>query len=189
MSSNLKVERICQHCENIFIAKTTVTKYCSTKCAGRANKQKIRNLKISASNRETFKVIPNPTAHLKDKEFLTVKEVGALLGFSTKTVYRVLAANKINSLQLSPRKTLIRRADIESLFEQVEPAYEIVLRPIEKKKIPLKIEDCYNIGEIQQKFNISSAALYHLLKKLDIEKFTAGKYTYVPKKAIEAILS
>ncbi len=28
MSSNIKLQRICQHCGNEFTAKTTVTQYC-----------------------------------------------------------------------------------------------------------------------------------------------------------------
>lgn len=188
MSSNLQVERICQFCDNSFIAKTTVTKYCSLKCSSRVNKQKVRNLKVAKSNQEVLKVRSMPTSHLKEKEFLTVKEVGLLLGFSTKTVYRILTDRKIHCHKISDRKTRVRRADIDALFEQEEPAYEIVLRPVERKKVQTRIEDCYHIGEIQEKFNISSAALYNLLKRLGIEKFTSGKFTYVAKRDIEAIL-
>ena len=63
-----------------------------------------------------------PTSHLKEKEFLTVKEVGLLLGFSTKTVYRILTDRKIHCHKISDRKTRVGRADIDALFEQEIPA-------------------------------------------------------------------
>jgi len=56
MSTNITVERICEYCGKIFLAKTTVTKYCSLNCNRRHYKQKIRNVKISASNEQTLRI-------------------------------------------------------------------------------------------------------------------------------------
>ena len=187
MSSNIKAERICQFCTSVFIAKTTVTKYCSHTCASRASKKRLKDQKIETSNAEITKLKTKPLGNLIGKEFLSVKEVALLLGASSKTIYRILERDKINFHKLSERKTLIRRSDIDALFEKPEPAYEIVIRPVEKKKVALKVEDCYSIGEIQQKFNISNGALYNLLKKMGIDKFSEGKFTYVAKKDIEAL--
>ena len=49
MSSNIEIERICQHCNKDFIAKTTVTRYCSDDCAKRAYKARKRAEKIGVS--------------------------------------------------------------------------------------------------------------------------------------------
>jgi len=56
MSSNIKIQRICQYCKQEFTAKTTVTKYCSLKCNQRAYKKLKRSEKIKQSNTETVKV-------------------------------------------------------------------------------------------------------------------------------------
>jgi Fe-S cluster biosynthesis and repair protein YggX len=41
---------------------------------------------------------------------------------------------KINAVNISQRKTLIRRKDIDALFEKQNPDYEIVIRPVEKTR-------------------------------------------------------
>lgn len=55
MSSNLRIKKVCQFCYIEFIAKTTVTKYCSLKCAQRAYKQRVKEKKLeklAEQNRE-----------------------------------------------------------------------------------------------------------------------------------------
>lgn len=55
MSSNIQVRRICQHCEKEFIARTTVTKFCSHKCSRSAYKVRKRAEKIEQSESQTLK--------------------------------------------------------------------------------------------------------------------------------------
>lgn len=186
MSSNIEVTRICQFCEKEFIAKTTKTKFCSLQCGSRAYKKRTRQQKIVNSDIETITLKSKPLLELKDKEFLTVKEVSLLLGFSTMTIYRLINENKISAYNFSQRMTVIKRSEIDALFQFIEPNYEIVIRPKEKKK-NAEITDCYNITEIQQKFNISSGALYNIIKRNNIHKFTKGKFTYIAKTDIEPI--
>jgi hypothetical protein len=47
MSSNIRVQKICKHCNKLFEAKTTVTKFCSNACSKKAYKAKKRNEKIA----------------------------------------------------------------------------------------------------------------------------------------------
>lgn len=42
MSSNIKINRVCNFCNKDFIAKTTVTKYCSHKCASASYKKRAK---------------------------------------------------------------------------------------------------------------------------------------------------
>ena len=79
MSSNIEVQRICEHCGIEFIARTTTTRYCSKKCNSAAYKAKIRGKKVEKSNTETRKVKFQSIEDIKAKEFLTVKEVARLL--------------------------------------------------------------------------------------------------------------
>ena len=52
MSSNIRLQKTCQHCGNRFTAKTTVTQFCSDTCAKRAYKQRKRDAKIEVAIKE-----------------------------------------------------------------------------------------------------------------------------------------
>ncbi len=81
MSSNIEVERICQFCGNAFVAKTTVTKFCSHRCSSLAYKQKKRESKVENSNYETLTQLnPANDPILKEREFLTPRNAALLLG-------------------------------------------------------------------------------------------------------------
>lgn len=117
MSSNIRVKRICHHCGKEFEARTTVTKYCGDNCASRAYKARARGSKIAASNIETAKVISAPIDTIKSKEFLTVRDVATLLNSSRQTVYNLIESGNIKAVNLSHRKTLIKRSEIDKLFQ------------------------------------------------------------------------
>jgi endogenous inhibitor of DNA gyrase (YacG/DUF329 family) len=59
MSSNIQVQRICQHCGKEFTARTTKTLYCSHRCNSADYKAKVRAGKIGISNKEP-QVIKKP---------------------------------------------------------------------------------------------------------------------------------
>lgn len=186
MSSNIEIQKICQFCNNQFTAKKTTTKYCSLKCSSKAYKQRDKNKKIENTNLETITIKNKTLLNIKLKEYLTVKEVSLLLGFSARTIYRLIKQNKVIAYNFSERMTVIKRSDIDALFETPDPEFEIVIRRVEKKK-QAEIKDCYTITEIQKKFNISNGALYNLLKRKNVPKFSKGKFTYVAKNDIEAL--
>lgn len=117
MSSNIKVQRICQHCNKEFTARTTVTKYCGDLCAKKAYKVRMKNNKISESNTETARVKSKSLEEVKLKEFLTVKDAAKLLNCSIRTTYRLIESGSIKAVNLSQRKTTIRRSDIDNLFK------------------------------------------------------------------------
>ena len=155
MSSNIKINRICNFCNKEFIAKTTVTKYCSLQCASKAYKKKTREKKIEKSNIETVSIIQQPVEAIKSKDFLNVKELSLLLNCSIRTIYRLIENGTINSLNLNQRLTRIKRKDIDSLF----------ISTISHKKVPqleaepiikiFDVSDYYTISEVLIKFNIA----------------------------------
>ena len=116
MSSNIKVQRICQQCGKEFTARTTVTKNCSDACAKKAYKKRLREKNIEVSNTETLKQKIQPIEALKLKEFLTVREVATLLSCSTRMVYHYIEQKNIKAVRLSQRITRIKRSDLDSLF-------------------------------------------------------------------------
>ena len=116
MSSNIRIQRICQYCNNEFTAKTTVTKYCSDVCAKRAYKERKKQENIKTSNKETQIIATLPIEQLKVKEFLTVKEVAKLLNCSVRTVYYYIDNGNIEAVNLGQRMTRVKRSKIDKLF-------------------------------------------------------------------------
>ena len=131
MSSNIRVSRICQHCGMGFEAKTTFTKYCGDPCAKRAYKAALRKQKVEKSNKETKAIKEKPIENLKAKEFLTVRDAATLLNSSRQTVYNLINSGNIHALNIKLKKTLVRRSEIDKLFNLPE----VVPAPKDKPKI------------------------------------------------------
>lgn len=194
MSSNIQVQRICQHCGTEFTARTTVTKYCSHRCGSAAIKALKRAEKIQKSNTETKQIKTKPIEELKAKEFLTVSDVSKLIGCSRQNVYKLINSGKLKATNILEKKTIVKRCDLDKLFKEV-PETETIP---EKQKQELNdwkqagafdITDCYTINEVQEKYKISETALYSLIKREDIPKIKKGWYAYVPKIIIDKYLS
>jgi len=116
MSSNIRVNRVCQFCGKEFEARTTVTKTCSDYCAKRLYKQNQKAAKIEKSNSKTVSIRSKPLEDLKSKEFLTVKDLAMLLNCSRRTAYYLISNGSIKAVNLAKRKTLIKRSEIDKLF-------------------------------------------------------------------------
>lgn len=116
----MQVIRICKNCGKDFIAQRSTTQSCSDHCAKMYYKTKKRNEKIEVSNTETLAIKLKPIEALKAKEFLTVRETANLLNCSLRTTYRLIDSGTIKAVNLSERKTTIRRADIDSIFAHPE---------------------------------------------------------------------
>lgn len=184
MSTNINIQRICEHCNSEFTARTTTTKYCSHKCNSRAYKANLKKVKVEKSSTQTHLTKSKPILDLKVKEYLSISETCLLLGISRRTLYRMIGRQELKIGKFGKR-TVIRRTDIDLIFKTAQPQ-QIKTLALEKAK-ETEIENCYTITEVQQKFNISNGALYNLIKRKNINKFSKEKYTYVAKKDIEAI--
>jgi excisionase family DNA binding protein len=183
MSSNIKVQRICQHCGNEFTARTTVTRFCSHRCASAAHKQKVRAGKVEQSNKQTQQIKTKPIEELKTKEFLTVREVARLLNCSVRSAYYYIESGTIKAVNLGQRITRVKRSEIDKLFEQPQP---VTPQPEQKQ---FDISECYNLTEVQSKYGISETALQNLIKRYEIPKIKKGWFAYVPKTVIDKLLS
>lgn len=187
MSSNIRVNRVCNHCDRDFIARTTVTKYCSHKCSRAAYKAKLTGKKVEKSNVESSKIRAADIDRVKAKEFLTVKDVCALLNCSPRTTYRLILNGTIPAVNLSERKTTIRRSDLDKFFDcQVNSASKGSDPVVEIQQFQLS--DCYTLAEVQNIYGISDKALYELIKRKGIPKIKQGWYSYVPKILIDNVL-
>ena len=183
MSSKIEVQRICQHCGNEFTARTTVTRFCSHRCASAAHKQKVRAGKVEQSNKQTQQIKTKPIEELKTKEFLTVREVARLLNCSVRSAYYYIESGTIKAVNLGQRITRVKRSEIDKLFEQPQP---FTPQPEQKQ---FDIADCYNLTEVQDNYGISETALQNLIKRYEIPKIKKGWFAYVPKTVIDKLLS
>lgn len=116
MSSNIRINRICQECGESFVAKTTVTKYCSDRCAKRAYKARKRAEKVQASEEETRETIQQSIVELQAKDFLSIQDICQLFNVSRTTIWRMCKDGKLKSVKIGRRK-FISRASIDKLFE------------------------------------------------------------------------
>jgi len=123
MATSIRVEKICEHCGEKYIAKTMVTRYCSHICNRRSYQEKKKYEKINGINTgdyEKDKKLPIPSttylSEIKEKEFLTVSEVAKLLRLSKATIYRLIKEENIKAISFSQRSTRIKRSEIDKLF-------------------------------------------------------------------------
>jgi excisionase family DNA binding protein len=197
MSSNIKIQRICQHCGNEFTARTTTTLYCSHRCNSAAYKAKQRAGKVEQSNKETQRIKSHSIEELKAKEFLSVTQVSKLIGCSRQNVYNLINTGKLKATNILLKKTIVKRSDLDKLFK--EPTNRTQPEGIpETQKQELNnwvhaggfdIADCYNLTEVQSKYGISETALQNLIKRNSIPKIKKGWFAYVPKTVIDKLLS
>lgn len=182
MSSNFTVNKVCEHCGNIFSARTTVTRFCSHKCNSKNYKQKLREEKIGVSNQEVRQVISHKLEELTSLEFLSVKAAAKLLGASNKIVYHMIRSGRLKATNLSARKTVISRADIDLLFETPE---------IEDDRRPncSNLSECCHMGEAQEIYHISEKALFDIIKRNEVPKYQVGKFSYVLKTHLDKIFN
>lgn len=177
MSTNIKVQRICQLCGKEFTARTTTTRYCSHKCNSRAYKANAKGLKIELTNTQTHSFKAKPIEEIKAKPFLSVMEACILLGISRRTIYRMLQRGEVNAGKAG-RRTIVKREDLDRLFVHPLPVKEAGPQQYE-------INECYSLTEIQEKYGISESAVHNLIKRYNIPKIKNGWYAYVPKNEIE----
>ncbi|MGN7812576.1 helix-turn-helix domain-containing protein [Flavobacterium sp. 22076] len=183
MSSKIEITRICEFCKNEFTARTTKTLYCSLKCSSRAYKARVRQAKIDRSENETKQVKNVNLEAIKAKDYIDVNLASNLLGISKRTIYRLIARGELDIAKFG-RRTIIRRCDLDSFFST--PLDQALLRPVQE--FP-GIENCYNIMQIQQKFKISAGALYTLIQRHGLAKYSIGKFNYVAKRDIDIIFN
>jgi excisionase family DNA binding protein len=115
MSSNIRVKRICQHCEKEFTAKTTVTRYCGDRCSKRAYKARKKAEKLNAVTQESRKQVSKPIHELQLKEFLSGKETCQLFGISRTTLWRLIKQGKLKQANIGKR-IIIRKSELQNLF-------------------------------------------------------------------------
>ncbi len=197
MSSNLAINRICQNCGKEFVARTTVTRYCGDSCAKKGYKKSKRVERYNPINEETLRIKRLQLEELKAREFLSVSQAAKVLGCSRQNVYKLIRSGKLPAKNLLLKKTMIKRVDIDRLFEPEKTPtgvlLEYMLGEIEKLKsqaVPSGItsKHYYSLSEVRNKYGISQSGLDRVLSNNRIEKISQGRQVYVLKSDIDKIL-
>lgn len=183
MSSNMVVQRICEHCGDEFIAKTTATRYCSKKCNSAAYKKNIREQRIAISNQNVQKIKKESLSKsgilAQDKDILSISEAALYLGVCKKTIYNWLNTGAIKGKRISNRKVLIMKSDLVAMFQENE-VYEKA-DPVERKPIT----EFYTIQEVMDTFNVGQTWVFRIVKEHNIPKTRIGGKTHLSKRHID----
>jgi excisionase family DNA binding protein len=120
MSSNIRIQKICQFCKKMFIAKTISTRYCSHSCNSKSYKQGKLSKKLEFAKR-VVEINYRGKLHdvfdfsaIQNKELLTIKETCALLNITHVTLRRWLKIGLIKSSRIG-KKHLIKRSHLDRL--------------------------------------------------------------------------
>ena len=117
MSSNITIPKICLHCNKGFIAKTTVTKFCSQKCASKAYKANKKKEKIEKTQIDEYnKSVGVDMNLIQSKEFLSIKETCLMLGISRMSLYRYIKNKTIKPSKIGG-KVIIKKQVIINLIK------------------------------------------------------------------------
>ncbi|HVX51830.1 MAG TPA: helix-turn-helix domain-containing protein [Chitinophagaceae bacterium] len=126
MSSNIRVKKICQHCNKSFIAKTTVTKFCSDDCAKRNYKKRQKQQKITNTILDTnYQLIgryhDSAPVHRNTKkeklpqEYVSISSLSEILGIAERSLFRAIKAEGFPKLKIG-RRLLFNKQQVVDYF-------------------------------------------------------------------------
>jgi excisionase family DNA binding protein len=124
MSSNMSLKKICQHCGNVFTAKTTVTKFCSDDCAKRNYKLRKKKEAILTSNNETKKILLTETINKPDKviigeqEIIDIKVLSAVTSIGERTLYRLVKDKEFPKIKIGRSLLFHKRTVIDYIIKK-----------------------------------------------------------------------
>ena len=174
----MEIQKLCKYCGRSFIAHKMTTIYCSRSCNNKDYKRAIRQKQVA----EYYEAHPEdkketPKDVLQGKAFLTPREAAKLLGIGKSSVYRELASGLIKAVQMKG-KTLIRRADIERLFDN-PPAYQSHSEKKQEKR------EYYTFRQIMEKFKCSKKAVMTRVEKYNIPKVYQGRNCFFDRALVD----
>ena len=121
MSSNIRINRICKYCGEVFVAKTFKTQFCSHSCNSKDYKKREKIRKIEESKEEYKSNLKNSKSEsmnmeeLKSKIYLSIAEVCLLVGMSDSTIRKFVKEGRLKTIRLG-KKHLILKSQIEDLM-------------------------------------------------------------------------
>lgn len=174
-TSKFRVLRTCEFCGKEFYAQKVTTRFCSRRCNELAYKQRRRQRQITEAE---ARVLQKPIEEVGNKEFLSLQDTSVLFGITKRSVYNLIYNGVLRAFRLSSRMTLIRRADIEQIFES-----HVYTKKVKPERKP--ITEFYTTNEIKEKFGVSESWVFKIGKEKNIPKILHHGKTYWSKQHVE----
>ena len=191
--------RKCAYCGKVFILNSGMQKYCSEECATAAKETRKKK------QRDFLRAV-EPVMELQQQEYLTFSKAALLLGCTRQYVYKLVEQGKLPASRLSSRMALIRRSDIEKMFEanpynRVLPCPKPKQSLVEKTKVSSKRESksgktaqttdevlkYYSGDEVMQTYKVKQSWLYTSAKRHQIPMCRIAGRNYYSKKHIDTV--
>jgi len=186
----MEIVKKCEWCHKTFIAQMVTARFCSSKCCDQAYRYKrkmqsgkytpvdgktdLSTLSRRVDERKRFK------ESLKDKQFLSPSEAAKLLGVCRSTIYNYLWQHELKAKQFRG-KTIIRRSDIEKLFDNA-PSYK---KRGNMQKGKNTQNEYYSLKEMMEKFKISKTTVSRRCEQFGIPKIVEGRRTFWRKEDVD----
>jgi excisionase family DNA binding protein len=180
MRSRIEYKKVCKQCGKIFVAGTSVTKYCSVKCSNLGSKAEKREKLLQS---ESIEIQERNKQKLLSKEFLSISESAILLGISRPTIYKMLANGEIKSIRASERIVRIKRSDLENIKSSAT-SINTIASNINKSQY-----EQITVAEVIEKFNISTTYFYRKIKIADIKPTIIKGKAHYPLKPLQKIFA
>ena len=189
--------RKCAHCGTVFTTNSGMQRYCSEECAERSKEARKKR------QRDFLRAV-EPMTDLQRQEYLTFSKAAILLGCTRQYVYKLVGQGKLPASRLSSRMALIRRSDIERMFE-ANPYNRVLLCPNPKTTVAKKqrtsssktkpektgqseeILEYYSGEDVMQIYKVRQSWLYTCAKRYQIPVCRIAGRNYYSKKHIDAV--
>ena len=172
----MKVRKICQWCGQPFIAQKTTTCYCSHRCSSLGYKERIRERKRELKKMQE---ILTPKSSVEGQDFFSFAQAAKLMGVTRQYIYKLVKENKLRASRISPKKSIIRRTDIE-LMLKTKP-YERII-----PKDDFDITEYYTAEQIAEKYKVKPKWVWTYTRENNIPKVKIRQFNYYSKKHIDA---
>jgi len=191
MSSKMQIVKICEECSADFIARKTVTRFCSISCNRKFYKAAARRTKTLSADISTVIKRKNLQLEQNNKEYLKVREVAETLGVSSRAVYNLINSGKLSATNLSTRTTRIFRKDLDEflLAQKITMHLDTSSKEVWiREQTELHVNDCYSMPELISLFEKNRTALYTAFARAGVPKLKIGKEVFFEKNAAVTLL-
>ena len=188
--------RKCAYCGKVFTTNSGMQKYCSEECAEKAKESKKKR------QRDFLRSV-EPVMELQQQEYLTFSKAAILLGCTRQYVYKLVEQGKLPASRLSSRMALVRKSDIEKMFEanpynRVLPCSKPKKSVSKKMKSPVKdkakeeratdeVLEYYSGEEVKKIYKVKQSWLYASAKRHQIPMCRIAGRNYYSKNHIDAV--
>ena len=189
--------RKCALCGREFVPNSGTQKYCSEECAEQAKE-------VKKKRQRDFLRAFEPVMELQQQEYLTFSKAAILLGCTRQYVYKLVEQGRLPASRLSSRMALVRRSDIERMFD-ANPYNRVIPCSKPKKATPKKqrtslrkntndvqstdeVLEYYSGEEVMLTYKVKQSWLYASAKRHQIPMCHIAGKNYYSKKHVDAVL-